>query len=104
MNERIKELAEQAGWMMGDEVEGFNTRLEKFALLIIRECIEVIKDSEGSSQYFPHVTENIEKHFGVEETKGWVCPKCGTDRIKAACPLGHSAALEGKCPMVGVAQ
>ena len=34
MNERIKELAEQAGWMMSDEVEGFNTRLEKFAELI----------------------------------------------------------------------
>jgi hypothetical protein len=37
MNERIKELAEQAGWMMGDEVEGFNTRLEKFAELIVEE-------------------------------------------------------------------
>ena len=34
MNERIKELAEQAGWDMGDEVCGFTTRLEKFAELI----------------------------------------------------------------------
>ena len=38
MNERIKELAEQAGWDMGDEVDGFTTRLEKFAELIVREC------------------------------------------------------------------
>ena len=38
MNERIRALAEQAGWMMSDEVEGFNTRLEKFAELIVREC------------------------------------------------------------------
>ncbi len=42
MNKRIKELAEQAGWMMGDEVEGFNTRLEKFAELIVRECIDIV--------------------------------------------------------------
>jgi hypothetical protein len=34
MNERIKELAEQAGWDMGDEVCGFTTRLDKFAELV----------------------------------------------------------------------
>jgi hypothetical protein len=34
MNERIRELAEQAGWDMGDEVCGFTTRLEKFAELV----------------------------------------------------------------------
>jgi hypothetical protein len=33
--------------------------------------------------------------------RGWVCGKCGTDRTKAACPKGHSAALTGDCPMVG---
>jgi hypothetical protein len=41
MNERIKELAEQAGWMMGDEVEGFNTRLEKFAEFLLEKCISL---------------------------------------------------------------
>lgn len=35
---------------------------------------------------------------------GWVCNKCGTDRTKAGCPLGHMAALEGKCPMTAEAQ
>ena len=34
MNERIKKLAEQAGWDMGSEVDGFTTRLEKFAELV----------------------------------------------------------------------
>lgn len=34
MNERIKKLAEQAGWNMGNEVDGFSTRLEKFAELV----------------------------------------------------------------------
>jgi hypothetical protein len=37
------------------------------------------------------------------ECRGWVCPKCGTDRTKAACPQGHHAALTGACPMVGKA-
>lgn len=33
-----------------------------------------------------------------------MCPKCGVDRLKAACPKGHSAALTGDCPMVAKAQ
>lgn len=37
MDSKIKHLAEQAGWMIGDEPEGFNTRLERFAALIIKE-------------------------------------------------------------------
>ena len=37
-------------------------------------------------------------------TTGWLCVKCGTDRTKAPCPYGYSAALTGQCPMVGVAQ
>ena len=75
MNDRIKELAEQAGWMMGDEVEGFNTRLEKFAELIVRECIEVI-DNRSKKEFHPtsfggellhYVTTDLKQHFGVEE-------------------------------------
>ena len=60
MNERIKELAEQAGWMMGDEPEGFNTRLQKFAELIVRECAEIAKTAE------PYRSDDlILRHFGV---------------------------------------
>ena len=33
----------------------------------------------------------------------WFCPECNTDRGKEPCPLGHSAALDGRCPMVGSA-
>ena len=70
MNERIKELAGQASHQSPD---GYPVTIpyskdfaEKFAELIVQECIGVVEDSEGYSQYFPHVTENIEKHFGVE--------------------------------------
>ena len=74
MNERIKQLALQAGvtgyFAAGTELATpipLSPEMEKFAQLIVRECIGVIEDSEGYSQYFPHVTENIEKHFGVAE-------------------------------------
>ena len=40
----------------------------------------------------------------AQEPRGWVCGKCGTDRLKAPCPHGHHAALTGQCPMVGTAQ
>ena len=62
MNKRILELAEQAGWMMGDEVEGFNIRLEKFSLLIVQEILSYTKDGDLDFMKFM-----IKKHFGVEE-------------------------------------
>ena len=60
MNERIRELAEQAGWMMGDEVEGFNIRLEKFAELIIRQAHEIIVVGGVDD------VDDVLKYFGVE--------------------------------------
>ena len=44
MNKKFKKLAEQAwplGQMMTDDTDQFNTRIEKFAELIVRECAEV---------------------------------------------------------------
>ena len=63
MNERIKTLAEQATVTRGRMRV---VDIEKFAELIVRECAKIVEDSEGYSQYFPHVTESIEKHFGVK--------------------------------------
>ena len=68
MNERIKELAEQAGWMMGDEVEGFNTRLEKFVELIVRECADLFEVEWGDEKLTGNdVGYVVKKHFRVEE-------------------------------------
>lgn len=73
MNENIKEIAEQAGWMMSDEVEGFNTRLEKFAELIVRQCgyyADVFESLGCPVDMDPTETkpsDYIKKHFGVEE-------------------------------------
>ena len=67
MNERIKELAEQAGWMMSDEVEGFNTRLEKFAELIVRECASAcLHDDWEDPRWGRFYANKIKEHFGVE--------------------------------------
>jgi hypothetical protein len=85
MNERIRELAEQAGLRftqlmsnpMVPIVDGKETDLEKFAELIVRECALVAKTLphtperhwvQDSVTYIPvHCEQNILKHFGVEE-------------------------------------
>ncbi len=70
MNKRIKELAEQAqDWAdahapyASEEHEYF---VEKFAELIVRECIEVVK---WTPSQFPNgeCVKNIKEHFGVKE-------------------------------------
>jgi hypothetical protein len=63
MNERIRELAEQAGIYklnLSDETEYWI--MEKFAELIVRECADIADKAE------PYKTSDlIRKHFGVEE-------------------------------------
>ena len=64
MNERIKELAEQAIETIPDHME-FNIPKEftdKFAELIVRECAKVLWDSNDILGEY-----RIKKHFGVEE-------------------------------------
>jgi hypothetical protein len=64
MNERIRELAEQAS----KEVFPINSIafMEKFAELIVRECVEVVN---WTPSMFPNdtVIKNIKQHFGVVE-------------------------------------
>lgn len=71
MNERIRELAEQAGYkplpgfdFANDLQEVF---LEKFAELIVRECAEKFAAEPDRPFYGRHVSYHIKKHFGVEE-------------------------------------
>ena len=64
MNERIRELAEQAGW--DNHHSKFDTRIEKFAELIVRECIEINKQ-ELAFNAFERLMNKYKEHFGVEE-------------------------------------
>jgi len=79
MNERIRELAEQAEWRFADRATGefseYDNRLKKFAELIVNECLEVI-DSRNRKQFHPtsicgellyNVAKDVKQHFGVEE-------------------------------------
>ena len=59
MNERIGKLAEKAGLLgPGSRIGNSHEAAERFAQLIIRECVWIV-DNEGTS-------EEILKHFGVE--------------------------------------
>lgn len=67
MNERIKVLANRAGY--NDQIYGISKEgLHKFAELIIEECADV-----GYSAYWDnpesvrgiHIKEKIKKHFGI---------------------------------------
>ena len=60
MNERIKELAEQAGW--DNHHSKFDTRIEKFAELIVKECITNLYLNG-----YDNAMIQIQKHFGVKE-------------------------------------
>ena len=76
MNERIKELASKALEWPDTDNDGLtvfnNDELEKFAELIVRECIDWIDGSptteEGSLILSKHfIIANLKHHFGVEE-------------------------------------
>jgi uncharacterized protein YutE (UPF0331/DUF86 family) len=72
MNERIRLLAEQAGIYklnLSDETEYWI--MEKFAELIVQECIDIIapysvRMSRPGEEYLHPILE-IKQHFGVEE-------------------------------------
>ena len=76
MNERICELAEQAGfqWSKFGLVATPDSNAEKFAELIVRECAEVCKKQEYNywrsteDQDFTPVdcADAIQEHFGVK--------------------------------------
>jgi hypothetical protein len=66
MNERIKELAEQAHVYAGGHSLWCHTGdVEKFAQLIVAECAEIaLTDGQSTGNF--EVFNKITKHFGVE--------------------------------------
>jgi hypothetical protein len=85
MNERIRKLAEQAGYYLYDLTETHEIKtvetdekdawitLEKFAELIVKECISIVDDAErgGSNEIWDNavkfIRRDLQEHFGVEE-------------------------------------
>ncbi len=78
MNERIKELAVQAGlkieYQMINPPKPFQIlssveQFEKFAELIVRECVDIAYEYDAPKMSGPGmiIGNRIEEHFGVEE-------------------------------------
>ncbi len=61
MNERIKELAVQAGDDWDHTMPEDKEFLERFAKLIVQECLDVLHDNELWSR---HVSHALREHFG----------------------------------------
>ena len=75
MNDKIKELNEQAEKYADDNFRGEPTWSEafesKFAELIIAECclklLSMDEKTNGNHNYYKHAALEVKKHFGVEE-------------------------------------
>ena len=88
MNDRIKELAEQAGYSKDYLEIGLPSNMEKFAQLIVKECAELATkkafvimqkaeeyaadkeemiDATSAAFQVGILGEEIREHFGVEE-------------------------------------
>ena len=80
MNEKIKQLALDAGigFTLWDDsgremIDNYTPEeyLEKFAELIVRECIDIAQDRANWPGFPPndvnHIINEIKEHFGVEE-------------------------------------
>ena len=68
MNERIKLLAEQADFFLESDNE--IRKLEKFAELIVAECIQVLKDTGYPNAHGNCVgVEELKQHFELNEIK-----------------------------------
>jgi hypothetical protein len=68
VNERIRQLLSQAG--VHYEVLPKDTVYEKFAELIVRECLDIVNRHEYSYHEADPLWETaqlIKEHFGVEE-------------------------------------
>jgi hypothetical protein len=78
MNERIKELAKQANELDYKTFDAYNHKTikhykfdkEKFAELIVRECLEQIwynREDGINGNVSQVIKDRITEHFGVEE-------------------------------------
>ena len=70
MNERIKEFIEQSTTYIEPTLysgEGWIFDKEKFAELIVKECLTIMQDANQSKLRLSDAIWNTKIHFGVEE-------------------------------------
>ena len=69
MNERIRELANEAGLLVHNP-NGVPTKLEKFAELLVREALDLCYNRGMNDELYAgqlKAAAYIEEHFGVKE-------------------------------------
>ena len=64
MNEKIKQLAEQAGYSKDFLAIGLPNNMEKFAELIVKETLQVAR---AGIAYGDGLEDAVYKYFGVKE-------------------------------------
>jgi hypothetical protein len=65
MNKQIEHLFNEAGFHKPEmERLGIEHKFEKFAELIVQECVNVLHDNELWNR---HISHALKEHFGVEE-------------------------------------
>ena len=75
MNERIRELAEEAGLLgPSSRVGDSHSATEKFSELLVDECIKEMTDQMfyqgidlGSNRGYDKAITKVEAHFGIED-------------------------------------
>ena len=72
MNERIRELAREAG-LLTHNPEGRRTKLDVFAELIVQKCVSIVAlhgitnfENRDISWACENIVKEVKEHFGVE--------------------------------------
>ena len=68
MNKRIRELYNQSLVVQNDDAQWIESELdsEKFAQLIVRECVGIVADAVDHREPASTYVDKIKEHFGVE--------------------------------------
>ena len=68
MNKRIKELYNQSLVVRNDDAQWIESELdsEKFAELIVRECVTIVTDAVDHREPASTYASKIQQHFGVK--------------------------------------
>lgn len=68
MNKRIRELYNQSLVVQNDDAQWIESELdsEKFAELIVRECVGIVADAVDHREPASTYVDKIKEHFGVE--------------------------------------
>lgn len=69
MNKRINELANEAGLLVHNP-NGVPTKLEKFAELIVNECVRHFNEDyirDFDTLWREDLSKSIKQHFGVDK-------------------------------------